>query len=122
MKMLDLKNAENALHKLVNTDLPVKIAFNLSYVIDKIDAELKRFDDFRIKLVKKYGKETENGFEVLRENSIVFGKDMDELLSTEVDITIPFDISIDLLNDAKFSIIDIKSLIKIGILSDKQEK
>ena len=116
MKMYDLKNAEKALQKLVNADLPIKTAFKLSNIVDDIDVQLKKFEDFRISLIKKYGSETENGFEVSPEKINEFEKEFNELLQLDVDFSDIEAVNVDLLEDVSFSIIEIKSLKNIGFL------
>jgi len=116
MKMYDLKNAEKALQKLVNADLPIKIAFNLSNIVDDIDTQLKKFEDFRVNLIKKYGTETDKGFEVLPENVSSFEKEFNELLQLDIEFDDISGIDIDLLENVNFSIIEIRSLKNIGFI------
>jgi len=117
MKMYDLKNAETALKKLVNADLPIKIAFSLSNVVDSVDEQLRKFEDFRINLIKKYGDETEKGFEVKPENVGIFENELNELLQLDIDIKGIKTIDMGLLENTSFSIVELKALQNIGFIS-----
>jgi len=117
MKMYDLKNAETALQKLVNADLPIKIAFGLSNVVDAVDEQLRKFEEFRVNLIKKYGKETEKGFEVQQEHVMTFEKELNELLQLDIDIKDINPINLDLLENSSFSIVELKSLQNLGFIS-----
>jgi len=120
MKMLDIKNAENALRKLVKADLPIKIAFELSNVIDDIDLELSKLESFRVKLIKKHGKPTEDGgMDVPKENMPMFNDEFIELMNVDVDIKIkPVDIDVfEKIDNLKFSVQELKALQKIGFIS-----
>lgn len=120
MKMLDIKNAENALRKLVKADLPIKIAFELSNVVDDIDSELSKLESFRVKLIKKHGKPTEDGgIDVIKENIPMFNDEFVELMNVDVDIKInPVDIDVfEKIDNLKFSVQELKALQKIGLIS-----
>jgi len=121
MKLYDIKNAETAFRKLVNADLPIKMCFKLSSVIDEIDLELKRFEDFRINLIKKYGTQDEKGYRLDDDKIHLFETEMNELLSTTIDIK-PMEIPIDLLENTHFSVVEIKALSNLGFISDNNNK
>ena len=117
MKMFIIKNAESALRKLVNADLPIKIAFQISSVIDEIDVHLQKFEEFRIDLVQKYGEKTDNGVEV-KENIEEFNKEINDLLNAEVTVTVQ---SIDIdtflsIDSVNISVAEIKALQQLGII------
>jgi hypothetical protein len=117
MKMFIIKNAESALRKLVNADLPIKIAFQISSVIDEIDVHLQKFEEFRIDLVQRYGEKTDNGIEV-KNNIEEFNKEINDLLNAEVTDTVqPIDmdtfLSIDSVN---ISVAEIKALQQLGLI------
>jgi hypothetical protein len=117
MKMFVIKNAESALRKLVNAELPIKIAFQISSVVDEIDVHLQKFEEFRIGLVQKYGEKTENGIEV-KENIEVFNKEITDLMNAEVAVNVqPIDmdtfLSIDSVN---LSVAEIKALQQLGLI------
>jgi len=118
MKMLMIKNAEEALRKLVMAELPIKTAFEVSSTIDSIEPHLKKFEEFRVNLVQKYGSKTDKGFEVLGDNIEKFNEEIQLLLNAEVNIDIhPIHVNDILGNDSiKMSVRDIKALESIGML------
>ena len=113
--MLDIKNAESTLFKLVKAELPIKISFELSAIMDDIDVQLKKFEEFRVELVKKYGTETKNGLEVKGDNLAKFQTEMDELLKADVQIG-NMVLPLDSLENTALSVLDIKALKTIGFL------
>jgi hypothetical protein len=117
MKMFVIKNAESALRKLVNAELPIKIAFQISSVVDEIDIHLQKFEEFRINLVQKYGEKTENGIEV-KENIEIFNKEITDLMNAEVTVNIqPIDIDTFLSIDSiSLSVAEIKALQQLGLI------
>jgi len=120
MKLVDIKNAEPALRKLANAELPIKLAFQISSVIDEIDPHLSKFEEFRVSLVKKYGIETENGIEVPKDKIGEFNDEINNLLNAEITVNIT-PIKLDNISDVdnvKFSVRDLKSLMILGLLVD----
>ena len=118
MKVIDIKNAEIALQKLSHAELPINIAYKLSTMIDSINVELDRYDTFRNSLVKKYGECIEaDKYKIKDDNKEQFEKEMNDLLLVDIDTITPVFIDPNLLTDLKFSILDLKSLIAIGVLT-----
>ncbi len=117
MKMYDLKNAEPALGKLVNADLPIKTAFKLSNKIDIIDIQLQKFEKFRIDLIKKYGSKTEKGYEVDKDKIRIFENELNDLLQMDIDDIEVEPISINMLENSNFTVIEVKALKNIGFIS-----
>jgi hypothetical protein len=117
MKMFVIKNAESALRKLVNAELPIKIAFQISSVVDEIDVHLQKFEEFRINLVKKYGEKTENGIEV-KNNIDEFNKEINDLMNAEITVNIqPIDINTFLnIDNVNLSVTEIKALQQLGLI------
>jgi len=120
MKLVDIKNAEPALRKLANADLPIKLAFQISSVIDEIDPHLAKFEEFRVSLVKKYGIETENGIEVPQDKIGEFNNEINSLLNAEITAKVsPINLDdISEVENVKFSVRDLKSLMILGLLID----
>jgi hypothetical protein len=109
----EIKQIEEILSKLVNESLPVKISYKLSKIIPLLNAELERFEKFRVERISKYGEADEEGnTKVLPENVEVFVNEMNELMAESIDLD--FDpISIDTLpDDTKLSAVEIHSLAK----------
>ena len=100
-------NTINALAKLNNAQLPIKVAYAISKNINKIESELKVYNAERAKLVNKYGEKDkegklkvgENGNVPLKEEYIEdYNRDIKELVSIENEIDIHMIQLDDLLN------------------------
>ncbi len=119
MKLGDLKNAETPLMFLVSKELPIRIAFQLNSVIDGIDENLKRLEDFRVKLVEKYGDtdKVTGEITVRKENIGKFQQEYDELLDSEIDLT-PVEIPMSVFeeNNINMSVKNVNSLVKAGFI------
>jgi hypothetical protein len=117
MKMFTIKNAESTLRKLVNAELPIKLAFQISSMVDEIDTHLQKFEEFRIELVKKYGDETENGIEV-KNNIDEFNKEINDLMNVEITVNItPVDMDVFMnIDNVNLSVADIKALQILGLI------
>jgi hypothetical protein len=117
MKMFVIKNAESALRKLVNAELPIKLAFQISSMVDEIDTHLQKFEEFRVELVKKYGEKTENGIEV-KNNVDEFNKEINDLMNAEVTVNItPVDMDVFMnIDNVNLSVTEIKALQMLGLI------
>lgn len=100
-------NTINALSKLNNVQLPIKVAYAISKNVNKIESELKVYNTEKAKLVNKYGEKDkegklkvgENGNVPLKEEHIEdYNRDIKELLSIENEIDIHMIQLDDLLN------------------------
>ena len=100
-------NTINALGKLNNTQLPIKVAYAISKNVNKIESELKVYNTEKAKLIDKYCEKDEegklkideNGNAALKEEYIEdYNKDIKELLSIENEIDIHMIKLDDLLN------------------------
>ena len=54
-------NTINVLGNLNNTQLPIKLAYAISKNINKIDIELKTYNDEKVKLINKYAEKDKEG-------------------------------------------------------------
>jgi len=59
LKLRDLRDAQESLKKLLNQDVPARVAFQLSKLARAANAELTTYGEIRQKLVRKYGKAIE---------------------------------------------------------------
>lgn len=90
---------------------PTKVAYRLSRIYKKIESEYKIFDEERIKLVKRHGKEAEPGqYQIPSDNLAEFNQEIRQLFDEIVEINFK-PIPIDLLNEielapANFVILD----------------
>jgi hypothetical protein len=118
IKLGDLKNVENAILKIVNAELPIKIAFQINLMIDDLDEKLTKLENFRINLVKKYGDADASGdLKVLPKNIKAFQQELKELLDSDVDFT-PVKIPLDVFDSAniKVTVKELNALIKAGFV------
>ena len=114
-------NTINVLGELNNAKLPVKVAYAITKNINKINSELKAYNEEKAKLIDKYAekdkegklKADEYGNVTLREEYIQdWNRDIAELLSIENEIDIHMINLDDLLNSnynispAELSVID----------------
>ena len=100
-------NTINVLGELSNAKLPVKVAYAITKNINKINTELKAYNDEKVKLIDKYAekdgegklKVDEKGIIPLKEERIEdYNRDIKELLSIENEIDIHMINLDDLLN------------------------
>lgn len=100
-------NTINVLGDLNNAKLPVKVAYAITKNINKIDIELKSYNEEKTKLINKYAekdqegklKADEDGNVVLKEEHIEdWNRDIKELLSIENEVDIHMIQLDDLLN------------------------
>ncbi len=118
MKLGQLKAAQYPLVLLIESELPIRIAFQLNSIIDKIDTSLARLEEFRIKLIEKYGEKAENGdITVANNKKELFNQEYIELLDSEVDIEpVAIPISVFEENNIKMSVKNVNALVKAGFI------
>ena len=110
VKLIDVQRAKPALIKILNADLPVKIAFRLSRLGKSVDKILVEIEGIRTKLVQKYGSTTEQGTSVKPENIAKFQEEFSAFLSEEfVDMDIE-PIKLDSLEGLALTPLDVVSL------------
>mgnify|MGYP000051623031 CR=1 FL=1 len=100
-------NTINVLGELNNAKLPVKVAYAITKNINKINTELKAYNEEKVKLIDKYAEKDEKGKlktneignVILKEEHIEdWNRDIAELLSIENEIDIHMIQLDDLLN------------------------
>ena len=100
-------NTINVLAELNNAKLPIKLAYAITKNINKINSELKAYNEEKAKLINKYGEKDEKGKLNVNENGIIplkeehiedYNRDIKELLSIENEIDIHMIQLDDLLN------------------------
>lgn len=105
-------NTINVLGNLNNTQLPVKLAYAISKNINKIDIELKTYNDEKVKLINKYAEKDKEGKVISDEHGHIiieekhkedWNNDILELLSIENEIDI-HKIQLDDLLNANYNI------------------
>ena len=107
-----LLNTINVLGNLNNIQLPIKLAYAISKNINKIDIELKTYNDEKVKLINKYAEKDKEGNVISDEHGHIiieekhkedWNNDISELLSIENEIDI-HKIQLDDLLNANYNI------------------
>ena len=105
-------NTINVLRNLNNTQLNIKLAYAISKNINKIDIELKTYNDEKAKLINKYAEKDKEGNVISDEHGHIiieekhkedWNNDISELLSIENEIDI-HKIQLDDLLNANYNI------------------
>lgn len=105
-------NTINVLGNLNNTQLNIKLAYAISKNINKIDIELKTYNDEKAKLINKYSEKDKEGNVISDEHGHIiieekhkedWNNDISELLSIENEIDI-HKIQLDDLLNANYNI------------------
>ena len=104
MKLQTLLGVAQALSVLNTSKIPVKAGFRIAKAINLVNAEIKTYDEQRLKLAQELGTLTEDGrnYQFLGDNGVIFTTQLNELLDEEVDLSLP-SITIDELGE-NFSI------------------
>jgi hypothetical protein len=118
IKLGDLKNVEPIIVKIINAELPIKIAFQINMMIDDLDEKLTKLETFRINLVKKYGETDEGGnLHVIPKNMRAFSEELNDLMDSDVDFT-PVKIPLEVFDTAniKVTVKELNALVKAGFI------
>ena len=103
LKIKEVLECIPVLKKLVNFSLPAKASYNIMRNMKKIEHEIKPFEESRMKLVEKYGKENEEGkISVTEENLQSFYVEIASLFEEEIEVDVRT-IKIEQLEDAKLT-------------------
>lgn len=103
VKLLDVQKARDSLKKIFETSLPIKTSFVLGRVVKEVDKVYEEIEQCRVKLVEKYGEESEGKIAVKQENIGSFQKEFLELL-TEQDVELNIEpMKLDLIEDVKLT-------------------
>ncbi|MBK7107466.1 MAG: hypothetical protein IPH62_19540 [Ignavibacteriae bacterium] len=97
VSLKELVHAKNVFVKLSQSSFDIKTAYKLSRLILVLNTEYSKFDEFRIKLVEKYGTLQDSKYIIKDENQEIFNSEFESLLSEEVEI-----------NTTKFKISDLE--------------
>lgn len=101
-------NSVEALNKLNNLELPVKVAYAVKKNVDALNVQIKFISERRNELIEKHGKDGK--IEITNKEAVLaFNKDFNDVLDIEEDIEVKA-ISIDELGDAKLSSADLDAL------------
>jgi len=93
MKLLngEIFNAREPLQKLMGKELPVKVAYSLAKMVNRLNEQFKIIEDVRQGLIRKYGEaDTENPQKIEvkleSENYPKFVAEMTELMEQDVEV------------------------------------
>lgn len=93
MKIQEILNLQPVLQGLLDVKLPIKVAYRLNKLTNKLASEMKFYEEKRLELIKelgekvkdKDGKETEQ-IQVLKENEPEFYEELKKVLELEIEI------------------------------------
>lgn len=126
IKLSELYFARETLKKLFSEAVSVKLAYRLSRISKKVNAEMKLVEEQRNELVKKYADEQSE--EDKKKNVPIsvspskfdeFRKEFDELLDEEIDID-TYPVELDLLSEFKLSANDMSAIEKFVTETKKE--
>ena len=112
LKLVEVQRAQKAFQKVMNADLPVRVAFRLSRLAKAVDDVFADIEKQRVKLVEKYGEQAENGdgVRVKTENIAKFQQEFAELLAEET-VTLKTDkIELEVLEGVKLTPLEMLAL------------
>lgn len=105
-----LSAATPSLKKLLNSDLPIAVAFSLSKLVKTIESEMTTHEEQRQALVKKFGTEDgEGNIAVKPESYTDFFAAIGELNAVEVELNFT-PVSVQKLEGVKLSAVDLAVL------------
>lgn len=95
MKLLngEIFNAKEPLQKLLEKELPVRVAYGLAKMANKLNAEFQAIEQVRMGLIRKYGEaDKDNPMQITvkleSEKYPKFVEEMNELMNQEVEVVI----------------------------------
>jgi hypothetical protein len=125
VNLRDLRAAQPAFQKLMNLDLPIKIAFKLSRIAKAVNDVYQDIERQREALVRKHGAEAEHGsFAVKPENIAVFTKELDDFLNEGIEVDIE-PVSLDTIvevEDIKMSPLELLTLEPFAFKKEERPK
>lgn len=96
IKLESIQEAKPALEALIQKDMSMAAAYKVSKLVKAINAELKNYDEMRIKLLQDIGStlnETGDNYVIPVDKRQIFAEKMQELLAVEVEVPEKIDIS-----------------------------
>lgn len=96
IKLESIQEAKPALEALIQKDMSMAAAYKVSKLVKAINAELKTYDEMRIKLLQDIGStlnETGDNYVIPVDKRQIFAEKMQELLAVEVEVPEKIDIS-----------------------------
>ena len=121
MKLGELMLAKDALKKILSSNLPIKNAYELSKMTDTFFEEVGHIDNFRSKLLEKYGTPVADGnIHIKPECKDDFLSEYNELLDQEyTGEVIQTHINTLLDTNVELTPIELKILIEVGLVVEE---
>ena len=86
MKLINVVNAQPALEKIASVDLPLKLLYSLTKLMEKLEREMRFFNEERDKLIMKYGEQEDDGtFRIPGDKVADFQREANELADIDVE-------------------------------------
>lgn len=118
-KMINIASAFPALQKLASVELPLKLLYSVSRLLDKIEPEMTFYNSERDKLIIKYGEREDDGaFKIKQENMAEFEREMNDLFMIDVALDVQ-PIVLPMLDGVKMSYNEMKALECCGVKFDE---
>ena len=118
-KMINIASAFPALQKLASVELPLKLLYSVSRLLDKIEPEMTFYNSERDKLIIKYGEREDDGaFKIKQENMAEFEREMNDLFMIDVTLDVQ-PIVLPMLDGVKMSYNEMKALEYCGVTFDE---
>lgn len=119
IKLEALQGAKPALETLLGADMTITNAYRFSKLIKAVNAELKNYDEMRIKILQDLDcplSDDGTHYDLPADKQAEFMQKMQELLGMEVDINFPgkIDISGEVINISPKMAIDLDPFITLG--------
>ena len=88
MKLNQIIGSQESLSKLLELKLPIKVSYKISKLINKIQPDLKIYEEKRMDLFKEYGilDEEKQVYNLKPENIEKFSEDLKTLLDTDIEV------------------------------------
>jgi len=89
MKLNQIIGSQESLAKLLELKIPIKVSYKVSKLINKIQPDLKIYEEKRMDLFKEYGvlDEEKQVYNLKPENIEKFSEDLKTLLDTDIDMS-----------------------------------
>jgi hypothetical protein len=123
LTLAEIKSLETSISKIFNKDINIKLAYKLSTLIKTLSEELRKLEEGRVKLVKKYGKTDEKTgqISVNTEETQSFYKEFNELMQMEIEVDFE-PIPLNAFGDIEISASDVLSLDGKILTGEDSEK
>jgi len=90
MKLSVILNSTKSVQNLLTQNLPIEMAWKIKTFVNKINPEIKSYEEIRTEKIKILGEEIDKGqFKVKNENIPVFLEEINELQEKEIEVIPP---------------------------------